>query len=310
MSAVPPPQGLEPLPDPTSHDTAVVDRAAPAEVESEWGRGGSFVLVHPTVNGRDIGWFILDSGASGSTITAQAARAAGLDAAGTTRIQGTEVTTVFRCRELRVGPLRFEGIHLTGLDMHRSSQAFGREIAGILGRNVFESAVVVLDGPSRTVRLHDPAAADAVAGAVSASAVEWLPITMVRELPQVPVTFAGDHSGSFILDTGADASIHFFHGTVTECGLLQSPGVHPAGTKTQVTFGSRATVRDGTIDDLRIGSRQVGPISATFAEPGDAPSRRLEGSDGLVGMGLMRRFVVVVDEPGARVAFVTPGRPG
>ncbi|MBM4113216.1 MAG: hypothetical protein FJ253_07555 [Phycisphaerae bacterium] len=321
MSAVPPPPGSQRVQDATRHERAIFDASAPAFVESDWGRSGSFVLVSPRVNGRDVGWFILDTGASGCTMTSTAARAAGAVAVGSTLIQGSDETTVFRCDSLSLGPFRVEDVHVTGLDMERSSLPFGREIAGILGRNVFESAIVVLDGPSRSVRLLDPAAPDSIERATTilrvtergadradAGRIEWIPITMQRELPHVPVAFDGDREASFILDTGADATIHFFADTVDQNDLLESQGVRVTGTKTQVTFGRRASISDGTIEDLRLGSRQVGPSKASFARPGDGVSKHLGGSAGLVGMGIMRNFVVVIDEPGRRVAFLKPSK--
>lgn len=322
MSAVPPTADLQPVKDPTLHERVRFDVRVPALVDSDWGRLGSFILVHPKVNGRDIGWFILDSGASGCTITGDAARRAGAVEIGTTLIQASAATTVYRCDSLELGPMRFEGLHITGLDMERSMQVFGHPIAGILGRNVFESAIVVLNGPTRSVHFFDPAAPNAMERAetmarvsspgfragMDAGAIEWIPLALRRELPHVPVRFDGENEASFILDTGADATIHFFDDTVERHALLESQGVRITGTKTQVTFGQRASISDGVIEDLRLGAAQVGPCSASFARPGDGVSKHLSESAGLVGMGIMREFVVVVDEPGSRVAFIGGSR--
>jgi Aspartyl protease len=297
MSAVPPPAGLAQAERPNGHDSAHLDTAAKSEIESDWGSDGAFILLHPKVNGHDVGWFILDSGASGCTITADAATRAGLPAIGSTRLQGETRTTVFRCESLGVGPLTLTGLHMTGLNMSRSSQAFGRPVAGILGRNVFASAVVELDGPGRAVRLHDAQVEN------NRSELLSVPVEMRRGLPNIRCAYADIGEGLFVVDTGADATVHFLGLAVERYGLTKAAGVTITGAKSQITFGSMRRIDEGSVDDFRIGGRQFGPRVATFARPGDAPSKLLPDVDGLVGMGLMREFRLFVDEPHGCIRF-------
>ena len=303
MSEVSPRAGLQPVRDPTAHASAVVEPRNTGEIASFWGAEATFILVNPMVNGLHLGWFILDSGASGSTITGRGARDAGLDEIGTAMIQGTTATTVFKAHTLDLGHLRFTDLHLTGIDMHWASLVFGRDIAGILGRNVFESAIVVIDGPGRSVSLLDPATEPMQEG------IEWLPLTMLRGLPHVRARYGNAGEGAFVLDTGADATVHFFESAVDRHALLEAAGVRLERTKTQITFGSQGRIDEGSIEDFTLGSVQFGPLTATFARRNDAPSKYLEGVDGIIGMGLMRACVVIIDEPRQRVAFVQPRAP-
>lgn len=303
MSPVPPHAGLRPIESPDAHAAARFDGRAPREIESDWGPEGTFVLVHPILNGRDVGWFLFDTGASGCTITAVAAAAAGLPAIGSTLLQGTEPSTLYDCDSLTLGPLTLTGLHMTGLNFHHASGAFGRPVVGILGRNVCASSVVELDGPRRSVRLHDP---DGVRLADERLAVA---VTLRYGVPFLRATFpaasdSGRRDGLFLLDTGADVAVHFVAAAVESAGLAHAPGVRITGGGHQRTFGSLARVDTGSIDVFEVGAQQFGPLAVTFARSGDLEARALRDADGLIGMGLLRTCTVFLDEPHGRITFV------
>ena len=302
MSAVPPPDGLAQIAEPSGHDSASYSPSVPPAIESEWGADAKFVLLHPLINGRDIGWFIFDTGASGCTITADAASAAALSPIGSTPLQNDTMTTVFRADELRLGPLLLRAIKLTGINMSSSSLAFGRPVVGILGRDITSVAIVELDGPARAVRLHAP-------GSPPPPSTTPHSIEMIHALPHLRCDYAGNNRGLFILDTGADAGIHFFDHAVQHAALLTSPSVTITSSRTQITLGSRAKIREGSIADFRIDARQYAPARATFAEPNDVPSAMLNDADGLIGMRLLNRFDVFIDEPAARIYVAEPPPP-
>ncbi len=302
MSAVPPAPGLQPLHAPQEHASVTLDPDADTMVESDWGNKGRFVLVHPLVNGRDVGWFILDSGASGCTITGDAAHSAGLEAIGAARLQGEALTTVFRCESLRLGALTLAGLNMTGLNMSRSSNAFGRRIAGILGRNVFAGTLVELDGPGRRVRLLSPDANEPASGEVRHA------IEQHHGLDYVRCRYAGGAPGLFVLDTGADACVHFFEQADTKTGIRSAPGTRITGHKTQVTFGSTGRIDTGFVAPFAIGEQPFGEVEASFAGEGDGPSKRLPDADGMIGMGLIQQHIVRINEARGWVSFMAnPG---
>ena len=301
MGPVPPPPGLRPVEESQRRVTAIFDGAASPVVDSAWGGEGTFVLVRPLVEGRDVGWFILDTGASGCTISAAAARRAGLEAVGTARLQGHTETTVFRCRSFQVGPLRLEGLLLSGLDMGSSGMAFGHDVAGIVGREVCANAVVEMDGPRRTVRLLDPASFHL------AGDVLWHAVQMQRGLPLVRCTYAEGVRGLFVVDTGANTGVMFTGAAVERSDLTAHPSVQMGRTRTQVTFGARERIGTGTLHQFAVGDQEVAPVPASFGSPGDAPSSVLGEADGVIGMGLLRRFVVYLDERQERLALVDSG---
>ncbi|MBL9149840.1 MAG: retropepsin-like domain-containing protein [Phycisphaerae bacterium] len=304
LRPVPPAPDLALVPNAATHASSAFDRSLPNEIASEWGRRGAFILVHPWLNGRDVGWFILDTGASGSTISADAAAAAGLAAIGKTVIAGPTTaaaspieSTVYRCDALRLGPLTLQGLSMTGLDVEHASGTFGRPIAGILGQNVFTSAIVELDGPARAVRLH---AVDDVHPLDGATIV---PIEMRRGLPHVRASFSQVRDALFLLDTGANVGVHVAAEAVERDALQEARGITIDGGQELLTFGSSERVDAGTIESFRIGTLECGPLRATFGRPRGTERRRDTGVDGRIGMGVLVRHVVVFDVPNGRVAL-------
>jgi hypothetical protein len=299
MDVVPPEPGLRPLDHPEAHQGQRFEPGIDPEVDSDWGDRGEFILVKALVNGRDVGWFIFDTGASGCVITPEGARGAGLVGVGRTAMADGRETTVYRSAELRVGPLTLSGLNMTGLHLGNARSAFGRPVAGILGRNVCTPGIVEIDGPARTLRLLGPGADDVPADA-------WMPLDTADGLARVRCGYAGENDGPFLIDTGANAGVHFFGSTVERRGLADAPGVRMTGSATQITFGSVDGLKVGTVDDFRVGALQCGPVDATFVLGADPVSHAVTGADGLIGMGLLRRQRMYLDESGGRVALRGP----
>lgn len=290
------------LENPSAEQEAVFDRGAPAVVVSDFGRGGSFVLVRATLNVHHEGWFLLDSGASGCTITPEAAATAGLRTAGAAMLQGTMRTTVYEADTLGVGPLTLRGVRISGLSMHGAARAFGKPIEGILGRNVFANAVVEMDVPRRSVRLLPPGSDAAV------QPEAWTPLEIRRGLPHVrasfgPVAAGGLAEGWFMLDTGADDGVHFTAECAAAHRLRESPGLAVRGSLQLQDIERRQRVDTAVLSRLVLGGVEVHDRPATLGRvQSDAPGV-LRDADGRLGMLAFQDTRIVIDMPGGRAAF-------
>ena len=60
-----------------------------------------------------------------------------------------------------------------------------------------------------------------------------------------------------MIDTGADATVHFFGSAVERHRLTEAAGVTITGGKTQITFGSVGRIKEGTVEDFRIPSLEL-----------------------------------------------------
>jgi predicted aspartyl protease len=257
---------------------------------------GTALLVRPLVNGVDVGWFVLDTGATGMVISSAAARKAGLAAIGTTRLQDGSVTTVFRGETFQLGPLTLRGTKYAGADFPYGKMTFGRPVEGFCGYDVFARTVFELDIGGGRIGVWDPATYALDDG-------RWQDLVLDANLPHAWCRFEGGREGLFLLDAGYDGSVQLFPHVVEQYGLLEGRRTR---ARTVLSFGAQTIVRQGTLDWFEIGSTRLEEVETHFAS---GPSQLYPGSAltaGIVGADLMRRFRVVLDYGHDRVVLI-PG---
>jgi hypothetical protein len=137
------------------------------------------LLVRPLVNGQDLGWFILDTGASGLTITPGAAERIGLAAVASTTIQGQLPTTVYQAQSLEIGQLTLLNPRFAGLDMPWSKIYFGERVQGICGWDVFAHSIVEIDMREHRVSIHEPTT-------FTSPIDQWTSFDLVNGRPHLP----------------------------------------------------------------------------------------------------------------------------
>jgi len=298
MKAVKPSRELRPVAigDGKGSARTTVDAGLSPQVELDWDGGSGALMVRPLINDIDVGWFVLDTGASGMLISGKAAGEAGLLPLGTTRLQNGSATTVFIGESFQLGPLTLNGTKYAGVDIPHSSSVFGKKAVGICGFDLLAQTVFELDASARAVRIYDPATY------VLPETATWQPLELHIGLAHAWCEFEGDHRGLFVLDAGYGESVAFFDTTVEQFDML-------ADRKTRgrwiVNFGATTKIREGPLDWFQLGQTRIDDIQrAHFATQ---PVRIYLGPDdvmGLVGMKLMSRFRVVFDYSNNRVAFM------
>jgi hypothetical protein len=254
------------------------------------------LLVHPLIEGRDMGWFILDSGAGQNCIDPTVADALDLDAFGSVPAVGVAGTVLARFRQghvLELGPMRLDDPVYVELDLSFLAPVFGVEVAGICGYDVFARSVVELDLAETTLALYDPNAFQLGAG-------DWGDLALDGGVPSVRCRFEGDREGMFKLDLGDSGGVSFYSPAVEAYALLDGREV----TSSRVGgVGGSGRAFDGTIDWFEVGGRRVENPPATFsqAETGVFASSVAVGN---LGTLLLSSFRLVFDYPHGRMAFV------
>ena len=102
----------------------------------------SHVLVRPLVNGKDLGPFILDTGASGLVISKSAADAVGLDAFGEVHVSGVNGKVPCRFRRgttVTLGPLIVDKPVFMEMSLEGIVSGSPSPVAGIIGFDAFKS---------------------------------------------------------------------------------------------------------------------------------------------------------------------------
>jgi hypothetical protein len=269
------------------------DAAVPARVEARRVRSGH-MLVHPLVNGKDVGWFILDSGAGVMVIDKKAADGLGMSALGEILAVGVAGKTKARFRQgetFGLGPVTLAGTRYMELDLGFLKQAFGVPIGGICGRELFARAVVEIDISGESVAIHDPAR-------FRLEGAAWQELFFSSRNPAVRARFEGGE-GLFKLDTGSGDTVSFHAPAVERFRLLA--GRETRGGRSGGVGGSRPS-RRGKLAWFEFGGRRFEGPEVEFAGAGEGAFSDVY-TVGNIGAGFLRAFRIVFDYGNKRIAF-------
>jgi hypothetical protein len=255
------------------------------------------LLVHPLVDGKDVGWFIFDSGAGTNCLALDAAEQLELEpfgAIGARGIGGTVKSPFFRAGKLALGPLELDQPILLGLDLAFLQQHFGVEVGGILGYELLSRCVAELDFETATIALHDPAEYALPSGG------HWQAALLYARHPHLHGSIEG-HEGWFKIDTGAAGDTVVLHyQVVADLELLKG-----RETRAEQSGGVGGTVatRLGKLASFRLGTLDFGAIEAGFS----LQDTGAFGDDyvfGNVGGKLFEPYRLVFDYTHERLGFV------
>lgn len=279
------------------------DPDAPPAVESKVLPIG-LVLVKATVDDREEGWFLLDSGAGTYALDRkfleETLRLRGFGKIPVFGAGGASASRLFRAQSLRIGPLTIERPIVVGLEgglLDQLGAAFRIPIRGILGYDVFARAVVVMDKQEGIVELHPP-------GREPPGTVNWQPVRLYANHPCITARFEGDREGVFMLDTGAAIGLIFSDWAVEEYRLREGRTTSPTALG---GVGGFQAADAGRVAWIEFAGRRFEDVPAVFARPGRGIfSDRYR--TGILGNPLTRVFRLVFDYPNSRIAFVPRDR--
>ncbi|HSI73268.1 MAG TPA: aspartyl protease family protein [Fimbriimonas sp.] len=281
------------MPQWTAKDT-IFDKAKSESVETKRLPSGH-IIVKPLINGKDVGWFIFDSGADGMCIDTGAANELGLMQIGEVPAVGIGgvVKTPFRSvKEFTLGPTTIKNLMFVQLDLADISKVIKLKLGGIVGYEVFRRSVVEMDVLKPLVSLYDPAA--------YRTPQKWTPIRFDGGNFAVEALFEGGRKGWFRFDTGAAGTVAFHGPFVEKLKLLE-------GREVQKTMeggvGGMREARRGKIAYFELaGHRFENPIANfSISKDGAFHNHWLVGN---IGQVFMEPFVLVFDYPNSRMALV------
>jgi hypothetical protein len=267
---------------------------AAARVEVRRVRSGH-LLVHPLVNGKDTGWFILDTGAGAMVIDTKAADRLGMPALGETVAIGVAGTMKARFREggtFELGPVTINGTRYLELDLGFLTDAFGLPVGGICGRDLFERAAVEIDISTESVAVHDPAR-------YRLEGTTWQELFFSGRTPAVRARFEGGREGLFKLDTGSGETVSLHAPAVERYKLLA--GRETRASRSGGVGGSQAS-RMGKLAWFELAGHRFEEPDVEFAGTSEGAFADVY-TTGNIGAGLLRAFRIVFDYGNKRVAF-------
>jgi predicted aspartyl protease len=254
------------------------------------------LLVHPLVDGEDVGWFILDSGAGALVLDPELADELGHPSFGEVSAVGAAGlgTAHYRsAKSFSLGPLTIREPIYVDLDLSFLRPFFEVDVVGIAGYDVFARAVVEIDPASDEVSLHDPTRFTLERG-------NWEGLMLERRTPCVEARFDGDRRGIFRLDTGASGTVAFHAPAVAELRLLEGRETTPGAAG---GVGGAGEFRAGRIAWFELGPRRFDSPTVLFTKSGSGALADAY-TTGNIGQDFLRTFRLIFDYPHGRLALV------
>lgn len=243
---------------------AGVDLANGVELPTR--RCGDFFIVDAMVNGHGPFAMLLDTGASVSVLSPEAAKICGLRR---------------HMDDLRIGPVQFdENLRCVTRDLQALQHAMGERFDGIVGHAVFEKVLLTYDYPNARVSVRTGSITDNLPGVA--------PMKKGAR-PFVSVDIAGRRS-DVLLDTG-------FTGGLMLTGFARLPFISDP-----VPVGGRLGIDGLKLDKA---ARLDGDADLGCFTLRD-PIVQSADAEGLLGQRVLRDFVLTVDQQRGRFQLVRP----
>lgn len=254
------------------------------------------LFIPVTIQGQTVD-AMLDSGAEVTVVDRTFAEKIGLVGQGGVTAIGTggsETVSIAPGFDVRLGGAELKGVTVAVMDLSPITQALGRPVPVLLGKEMMNQAITDIDFAERRIRLVAPDAFAPPPGTIE------LPLTPVNGLRALPVVIEDGPTVMAMFDLGNGTPLALFPGYAAEARLTQGRRVSAvmAGG-----VGGAAPAVLFNLNRLSIGGHVFESVPATVR--GEGVWAR-EDAAANVGMPILSRFRLMIDFGGDRL-FLQPG---
>jgi len=260
---------------------------------------GNRIIVQGSLNGHPTR-VMLDSGTSVTTLDRSYARSIGLPPGIKVEARGAggvvEAETVANVT-LELGGVRFEKMTVAVMDLEAVARDIGRPIDVIVGRELFNSAVITIDWAASGLTLSSPQAFRPPQGAMMVELGKAGPFNTI------PVSVGGGEQLIALLDIGNGGNL-----ILPANYWKQRPDIAhlPFADSQAGGVGGAHAVRSVTLPIVTFGGQSLTRVPATLSErANDGHATSMPN----VGIGLLRPFRVSLDLGRSRLYLTPVGQP-
>lgn len=248
------------------------------------------LFVRPLVNGHDLGWFHIDTGAPFMLLDARLADSLGLPVV---RAMGSR--SVRRIPEIRIGQLVLKDQPALVQDLSDFSAPDSARRAGVIGGPAFENAVVEFDYTGRRLSVFAP-------GAFREKVPAWLPMTL--EGPPVVDATCDGVPARFMLDTGKSATVSLLSHAAARGGLYANHTFQEVANETVegTTLELVTHLRSFTLAGQEFTSPEV------YVKLPGTTNDEIGTTSGIIGRGFFQDRRIVFDYARGRIGFLPQRR--
>src|SRR5688572_10361862 len=260
----------------------------PSELKVKRAKTGH-LLVAPKVDGNEAGWFIFDTGAGMSCVDKTVAERLALPHAGQANALGeggAQQTQLLKVKSIELGPVLVEDSTVVELNLKPIALAMGEEIDGVIGYECFLPGVFEVDLAAGKITVHDPATYALPDGQ------KWDKLSFKGRRPRLPGKLESNEEGLFLFDLGANSSLTVYVPAVERFKLLD--GRETTETKSGGVGGIHAA-RKGSVGSLTLAGQRIEDVPAVFVQSKQGAAGNDPEVFGSVGVGLLKRFVLVLN---------------
>ena len=235
-----------------------------------------YILVHACVNAHPV-TLLLDSGASASVLSLQAAHRLHIQLSSPEAVDGVDSTaTAFNIRPVQATTSALTlGQFALAVDLRNARQLCSERIDGLIGSDFFKNRVTQIDYAQNRLRLLDAAPGEGTP----------LPLLARNGVFCLPVSVNGSKPRWTRLDTGCNDALHWV-----------IPRLSAAPLRRGVSIGFITNPSDETLVSIRLGRLLLPHVATTLHGQAIFP-----GEAGLLGSEVLSRYKVTIDGINRRI---------
>ncbi len=255
------------------------------------------IIIKASINDRKPLNFLLDTGASLTTLNKSFADRYGIQTEGKAPIRGFGGFSSIEYGEVNsfhLGQITWHVKSLPVMELDNLAMAKGIQLGGILGSDFFKEMGIRIDFSTRVITLF----ADSLSSLPSNT--DPIAFTIENYIPVIEATINGQ-SVRLGIDLGAGPGLVL--NAASEAVAVLQLEFEEYGDHSVTGIAGRQTMSVANIASLSLGTIEINDIKSRILAP-NGPLRFPGAFDGLLGVGIMNNYLVYMDYPNRRFFIV------